>query len=512
MGRKPAVIKLDCLYSDDDALYRAEGIPVQTGLSNDQCPDHYFAANAIACRRWAENVGADFLFLESAGLCNRCSPHVDAILALCVIDNLSGYRTPAKVGPMLRLADGVVITKGDVVSQAERDVFTYNVRKVNPSAFIVGFNGITGQGSLALARRIVLAPNVESFEDATLRYTMPSALCSYCTGQVRIGARFVGWNPREKPEPIDPDAPAFGETPADLNTAVRGQMPDTPYSAGLKQAAVIDISGGGSLSIESPDSVESIAVVPGHTKSGNAETVGFALERGQVYSVVGPTGSGKSRLLADIECLAQDDTPTGRRIRVNGQELAQEERDELDMRLTSQVSQNMNFVMDLSVRDFIAVHAESLGHPDPAAAVDEIFACANTLTGERFELETNVTQLSGGQSRALMIADVAVLGSSPIVLVDEIENAGIDRLAAVQLLADKDKMVVISTHDPVLALQADKRVVLADGGIVEVLERQDVEVEQLPELERVAARLETLRNRLRAGERIDYDLEEFLGK
>ena len=209
-GRHPAVIKFDCLLSYDEDLYRSAGIPAQTGLSQDQCPDHYFVSNAIDSLKWAENTGSDFLIMESAGLCNRCSPHIEGVLALCVIDNLSGYRTPLKIGPMLRLADGIVVTKGDVVSQAERDVFAYNVRLANPDAFIIGFNGITGQGSLALARRALQAADLTTFEGTTLRFTMPSAICSYCTGQTRIGRRFVGYDPGNTPDPIDPYAPGFG--------------------------------------------------------------------------------------------------------------------------------------------------------------------------------------------------------------------------------------------------------------------------------------------------------------
>ena len=59
--------------------------------------------------------------------------------------------------------------------------------------------------------------------------------------------------------------------------------------------------------------------------------------------------------------------------------------------------------------------------------VEEIISAANKLAGEQFDLTTAITALSGGQSRALMIADTAILSSSPIVLIDEIENAGIDR-------------------------------------------------------------------------------------
>ena len=40
---------------------------------------------------------------------------------------------------------------------------------------------------------------------------------------------------------------------------------------------------------------------------------------GQVVSIVGPTGSGKTTLINDIELFADDDTPSGRRILINGQ-------------------------------------------------------------------------------------------------------------------------------------------------------------------------------------------------
>ncbi|MEI3193577.1 MAG: hypothetical protein V8S22_06375 [Lachnospiraceae bacterium] len=48
-----------------------------------------------------------------------------------------------------------------------------------------------------------------------------------------------------------------------------------------------------------------------------------------------------------------------------------------------------------------------------------------------------ITALSGGQSRALMIADIAFLSAAPSVLIDEPENAGIDKDAIIRLLVEK---------------------------------------------------------------------------
>jgi Ni2+-binding GTPase involved in maturation of urease and hydrogenase len=184
------VIKFDCLSSFDDKLYAERGIPVWVGLAGNLCPDHFFITNIEDGVRWARGSGLDLLVTESAGLCNRCSPHIKGVTAVCVIDNLSGVDTPKKIGPMLRYADIVAVTKGDIVSQAEREVFAFNSAKANPRASIMSLNGITGQGAFMLSRRFLEAPDIESLEGRRLRFTMPAALCSYCLGQTMIGREF----------------------------------------------------------------------------------------------------------------------------------------------------------------------------------------------------------------------------------------------------------------------------------------------------------------------------------
>jgi len=186
-GARAGVVKFDCLTAQDAQEYHRFSIPVKTGISGGLCPDHFFVSNIEAALAWAQTEGFDFLVTESAGLCNRCSPHIRDVLAICVIDNLSGVTTPRKIGPMLRSADVVVITRGDIVSQAEREVFAFKVRQVNPRARIISMNGITGQGAFYLARVFTEAPETEVLEGATLRFTMPGALCSYCLGERKIG-------------------------------------------------------------------------------------------------------------------------------------------------------------------------------------------------------------------------------------------------------------------------------------------------------------------------------------
>ncbi|WP_039656296.1 GTP-binding protein [Clostridium tyrobutyricum] len=184
------VIKFDCLSTYDDELYKKAGVDVKVGLSGGLCPDHFYVSNIEDCVKWGIENEFDYLITESAGLCNRCSPHIRGVLSVCVIDCLSGVNTPKKIGPMLKFADIVVITKGDIVSQAEREVFSFHVKQSNPNTRILFVNGITGQGAFQLGMNFKNADGVEGFDGKKLRFTMPSAICSYCLGETKIGAHF----------------------------------------------------------------------------------------------------------------------------------------------------------------------------------------------------------------------------------------------------------------------------------------------------------------------------------
>ena len=259
------------------------------------------------------------------------------------------------------------------------------------------------------------------------------------------------------------------------------------------------------------DIVDSITIIAGKDKYGNKENFDeLIINKSEIISIVGPTGSGKSRLLADIEWAANGDTPTERVILINGEKPDYSIRFSTGNKLVAQLSQNMNFVMDLTVREFLELHAKSRMVENEQEVVLKIVEAANELAGEKFNLNTPVTGLSGGQSRALMIADTAILSTSPIVLIDEIENAGIDRKRALNLLVNEEKIVLMATHDPSLALMADKRIVIKNGGIHKVIETGSEEKEILKELEKMDKIINTLRTKLRSGETINTDYSEGL--
>jgi Ni2+-binding GTPase involved in maturation of urease and hydrogenase len=195
-GQNVLAVKLDCLVAGDEAAYARRGIEALVGLSGYVCPDHYLATNIDRIADWGRDKSADLLVIESAGLCNRCSPYLQGFLAVAVMDTLSGTGTPKKVGPLLRSADLVVLTRGDLVSQAEREVFRLQVAAVNRNARIVEVNGLTGQGSLAVADSLEKAQVIEKGAELRLRYPMPAATCSFCLGEKRLGTEFASGNVR----------------------------------------------------------------------------------------------------------------------------------------------------------------------------------------------------------------------------------------------------------------------------------------------------------------------------
>ncbi len=236
-----------------------------------------------------------------------------------------------------------------------------------------------------------------------------------------------------------------------------------------------------------------ILIERGTTKSDEPERIDqLELIPGEVVAIVGPTGSGKSQLLSDVEQRASRDTPSQRSVTLFGANPTTQSG------VIAQLSQTMRFVIDMPVAEFLGVHADSLGR-DPCV-IDEVIALANELTGEPILPHVQMTALSGGQSRALMIADIAQISRAPIVLIDEIENAGIDKLRALETLAERGKIVLIASHDPVVILMAQRRIAMQNGGMNRILETSIDEEALLRRLVEADRSLFKIRDALRCGE------------
>lgn len=252
--------------------------------------------------------------------------------------------------------------------------------------------------------------------------------------------------------------------------------------------------------------IETLTILGGKNKFGENEKLFLELKAGDVLGITGLTGSGKTQFLEDVEYVASGDSPSRRKILINGQLPSESEREILENFLCSSLSQSMNFIMELSCKDFILLHADcrrkTLTPKEKDALVKKVIDCANSLAGEKISSESMITQLSGGQSRALMIADIAFISNSPVVLIDEPENAGIDKEKILELLSCNGKIVLVSTHDSVIALSCPKRIVIKNGAVEAIFERSIEEERLLSQLREFDKKMLSVRNCIREGKNV----------
>lgn len=245
---------------------------------------------------------------------------------------------------------------------------------------------------------------------------------------------------------------------------------------------------------------EQLELFPGKDKQGVPENFSpLCMRRGELYTIVGSTGSGKSRLIKDIEQLSNGDSITGRTVRLNKTALCGHARLEASRALVAHLGQNMRFILDLDAASFLRLHARCR---NASCTPETVLALANNLTPEPISMQQNLNLLSGGQTRALMIADIALICDAPVVLVDEIENAGLDKEAALKALQRRDKLVLVVTHDPHTALSSKQRIVMQNGAVRAVIARSSAEEELYKALSTAYLREQRLRCMLRSGQRL----------
>lgn len=243
-----------------------------------------------------------------------------------------------------------------------------------------------------------------------------------------------------------------------------------------------------------------ITILPGRNRDGEIEGFDKILIRpGDTISIVGPTGSGKSAFINDIEVLAQDDTVTGRSILVNGNEPPEEMARDPARKPIALITQNTQIIADLTVGKFLALHIRARD-TDARQLIDRTIALANEFTGEKIKESVRISSLSGGQTRSLLIADAILVGQTPILLLDEIENAGINKERVITCLREYQKAVIFVTHDPYLALITDRRIIMKNGAVSAVIEPKGREKEIVATVTGMDASLWDLREKIRAGE------------
>ena len=192
------------------------------------------------------------------------------------------------------------------------------------------------------------------------------------------------------------------------------------------------------------------------------------IPRGQFVAIVGPSGSGKSTLLGLIAGL---DAPTSGSVIIDGVDITRLDEDGL-ARLRGEkigfVFQFFHLIPSLTAHENVAVPMEIAGVADAAerarALLEEV-----GLTGRAHHYPS---QLSGGEQQRVALAR-ALANNPPIVLADE-PTGNLDSHNGrhiMELLRNihqtRGTTLVLVTHDAELASQADSRLVLRDGRVVE---------------------------------------------
>lgn len=202
--------------------------------------------------------------------------------------------------------------------------------------------------------------------------------------------------------------------------------------------------------------------------SGDAQVhalrdVSFEVHKGEFVAIVGPSGSGKSTLM---HLLGGIERPTGGRLELAGVEMFRQKEEALTIfrrRQIGLVYQFYNLVPLLTVRENLALPLLLDGR-EPAPGQMEGLVEA---LGLQEKLDAFPAQLSGGQQQRVAIGR-ALIARPALLLADE-PTGNLDTENTVQVMelmrrANRDgQTIVMITHNPDLALQADRVMTIRDG-------------------------------------------------
>jgi len=171
---------------EDVEIKKEYNIITRKFYSGDLCPDHAGVMIMGDAVDWAESSSADLFIVESAGLCLRCSPYLNQGLGIVVLSSIAGMHTPEKMGAMVSLADICVVTKIDLVSQAEREVLIQKIKDTHPHVVLMETNATQGTSLGRLFKLIESSADIDK-DHLLLKGNPPLGTCTICIGKKEIG-------------------------------------------------------------------------------------------------------------------------------------------------------------------------------------------------------------------------------------------------------------------------------------------------------------------------------------
>ncbi len=197
------------------------------------------------------------------------------------------------------------------------------------------------------------------------------------------------------------------------------------------------------------------------------DRVNLRIARGEFLAIMGPSGSGKSTLLNMIGAL---DRPTSGQVLVNGEDLATlRDLDGFRARTVGFIFQLHNLIPTLTARENIQVPmmSQPLSHGARLRRTEELLA----MVGMDQRMNHLPSQLSGGQRQRVAIAR-ALANRPALVLADE-PTGDLDTQSGAEVIALMQQLnhelgttFIVVTHDPLVARQTHRVLIMRDGTIV----------------------------------------------
>ena len=203
--------------------------------------------------------------------------------------------------------------------------------------------------------------------------------------------------------------------------------------------------------------------------------INLTINQGEMVAIIGQSGSGKSTLMNILGCL---DQATAGDYKIFGQSVSRLDADELAKLRREHfgfIFQRYHLLGDINARDNVSVPAVYAGM-DGQARNDRAERLLSDL-GLADKVNNRPSQLSGGQQQRVSIAR-ALMNGGDIILADEPTGAldsksGEDVVQILKDLNAQGHTIIMVTHDPSLAAQAERVIEIKDGYIIADYKNED---------------------------------------
>lgn len=196
--------------------------------------------------------------------------------------------------------------------------------------------------------------------------------------------------------------------------------------------------------------------------------VNVQIGEGEFTSIMGPSGSGKSTMMNILGCL---DRPTSGHYFLRGRDIAGYNDDELAHTRNAEIGfvfQNFNLLPKLTAQVNVALPLVYAGINEEERMMRAARALESVGLGNRLDHKPN--EMSGGQRQRVAIAR-ALVNNPAIIMADE-PTGNLDTKSSYEIMDifkamnDEGKTIVMVTHEPDIAQQTKRILVMRDGKLV----------------------------------------------